>query len=117
MASAGAALKILSLLQSCSLWDSVNMKNPMWFTPNDAHRRDLDGKTVRFELPKAPGFYTGIGFFRVRGDCVNKMAVDIVVDRPAQGFEELLHLSPGIVEQIEDHPDQSVASFSLKVRI
>jgi hypothetical protein len=88
-------------------------RHPIWFTPIARHRRDIEKKTVEFKLSCENGFVAGTGVFLVRGDGVNKMAVDILVPHPAENFDNIYRLPSQLVEQIEEHPNQAVADFRL----
>ena len=75
--------------------------------------REIDGKRVEFRItyPAEGRVREGVGEFLVRGNCVEKMAIDIVVPHPEEYFDNVYHLTESLVEKIEIHPDQTVAHY------
>jgi hypothetical protein len=71
----------------------------------------LDDKSVEFRITYPNGFAEGIGLFLVRGNGVEKMAIDIIVSHVEEYYTNHYHLTDSLAEEIEPHPDQSVAQF------
>jgi hypothetical protein len=73
---------------------------------------DLDGKLVEFRIAYPDSHWVdGIGEFRLHGNGVDLLAIDIVVDHPKEFFENQYHLCDSLVEKIEVHPDPKVAQY------
>jgi hypothetical protein len=76
---------------------------------------EIDGKRVEFRITYAAVVgevvVEGVGEFLVRGNCVERMAIDIVVPHPEEFFDNLYHLTESSVEKIEIQPDQTVAHY------
>jgi hypothetical protein len=74
-------------------------------------RDEIEGKHVEFRITFANAVAEGVGEFLVRGNCVERMAIDVVVPHPKESFDRLYHLPDSLVEKIEVHPDQTVAHY------
>ena len=83
----------------------------IWIKSRKWKRGDLDGQTVEFDITYSDARRKGVGQLLVRGDGVQKMAIDIDVPHPKEYFSTLYHLTDSLVENIEVHPDQSVARY------
>ena len=62
---------------------------------------EIDGEPVEFRITYGAVVREGVGEFLVRGDCVERMAIDIVVPHPEEFLDNLYHLTESLVEKIE----------------
>jgi len=87
------------------------MAGTIWNESRKWTRDELEGKRVQFNITYSDAWVEGVGEFLVRGNGVEKMAIDIVVQHSSEFYDTLYHLPDSLAERIEVHLDQSKASY------
>jgi hypothetical protein len=92
------------------------MASTIWIKSRKWTRNELEGTLVEFDIAYSQARAEGVGEFLVRGNGVEKMAIDIVVPHPSEFYDTLYHLPDSLAEKIEVHPDQAKARYRVEGR-